>query len=269
MKNDEDIIINMHNITYKVGQRFLLKDITWQIRRGVHWAIFGLNGSGKTTLLSILAGYAAFTSGKLEIFGKEYNNDNLLKIRKKIGLVSTSFFDKFYKEESAMEIVLSGVLGTFGLDFSIKDEDVIFAKHLLSIMGLADKVNQSYISMSKGERQNVLIARSLIAQPEILILDEPCSGLDLLARDRVLNKVEEIAAKGEATLIYVTHYSDEILDCFKNTLLLRGGKIYKQGNTKDIFTDECLSNFLNAAVTLGENKSNRIMLRDAACQRIF
>lgn len=116
------------------------------------------------------------SAGMIKVFGEEYDNENLLRFRKKIGLVSGSYFDRYYHEESALEIVLAGSLGTLGLDFEIADSDVLEAKDLLKKVGLGLQINQSYGTMSKGERQNVLIARALMAHPEILILDEPCSG---------------------------------------------------------------------------------------------
>ena len=124
-------IIEVNKLSCRVGKKYLLKDISWNVKPGEHWTIFGLNGSGKTTLLSILAGYKMQTDGEVKVFGEVYNNDNLLVFRKRIGLVSASCFDRYYREESALQIVLSGLFGTLGLDFDITDQNVKYAKKLL------------------------------------------------------------------------------------------------------------------------------------------
>lgn len=263
-----DFVIEVNKLSCRVGKKYLLKDISWEIKQGEHWTIFGLNGSGKTTLLSILAGYKMQTDGVLKVFGEVYNDDNLLAFRKRIGLVSASCFDRYYREESALQIVLSGLFGTLGLDFSITDEDVKNAKTLLTRVGLAEKIEQSYASMSKGERESVLIARALIGNPEILILDEPCSGLDVTARDRMLNTVEALAIQGQMTIIYVTHYAEEVLDCFENALLLRKGKIYKKGRSTDIFTAQCMSSFLNTEVEVKQDERGRLTIFAPGEQKI-
>ena len=253
-------IIEVNKLSCRVGKKYLLKDISWNVKPGEHWTIFGLNGSGKTTLLSILAGYKMQTDGEVKVFGEVYNNDNLLVFRKRIGLVSASCFDRYYREESALQIVLSGLFGTLGLDFDITDQNVKYAKKLLCRVGLSEKIEQSYASMSKGERESVLIARALISNPEILILDEPCSGLDVTARDRMLNTVEDLAKQGKMTIIYVTHYAEEVLDCFEYALLLRNGKIYKKGSSSEIFTAPCMSAFLNTAVEVQHDERGRLTI---------
>ena len=121
----DNVIMEMQNLSLKAGRRYLVKDINWQIKKGEHWAVFGLNGSGKTTLLSIMAGFKMPSAGMIKVFGEEYDNENLLRFRKKIGFVSGSYFDRYYHEESALEIVLAGSLGTLGLDFEIADSDVL------------------------------------------------------------------------------------------------------------------------------------------------
>ena len=243
-------IIATQNLCCKIGSRYLLKDITWQVRRGQHWVVFGMNGCGKTTLLSIIAGYKPYSSGQLTVFGKHYTADNILAIRRRIGWVSSSFFDRYFTRESPLNIVLSGKFGTFGLDFSITNRDIKRAKTLLKAVGLAQHIDQPFQMMSKGERQNVLIARAFFSQPEILVLDEPCSGLDVLARAKMLNTVRELAHQTNATIIYVTHYTEEILtDVFTHTLLLKNGSPFAQGSTADLFTSENLSALLDCPVT--------------------
>ena len=122
--------MEMKGVSCKAGYRYLLRDINWEVGRGEHWVVFGVNGSGKTTLLSIIAGFKHFTDGTVKVFGQEFSNDNILAIRERIGWVSSSFFDKYYSKESALNIVLSGKHGTLGLDEDITLEDAVSYTHL-------------------------------------------------------------------------------------------------------------------------------------------
>ena len=239
-----ETIIDVKNLSYKAGQRYLIHNINWQVQKGEHWIVFGMNGFGKTTLLSAIAGFNGYTSGDLKVFGENYTDENILQNRKRIGFVSSSLFDKYLTWESAFHIVLSGLTGALGLDFHIAHEDVKRAKKIMYSLDLKDKINQPFCLLSKGERQKVLIARALVSKPEILILDEPGTGLDIRAREYVLKTVETLAAHTDMTLIYVTHYAEEILPSFDKTMLLCDGRIYKQGNTEELFQSGVISDFL-------------------------
>lgn len=255
-----EIIIETEKLCCQSGQRYLLQDINWKVERGQHWCVFGMNGCGKTTLLSILAGYKAETSGTVKLFGDTFTNENVLTQRKRIGFVSSSFFDRYYRNETPLHIVLSGKTGGFGLDFTIDDNDVKTAKRLLCNLGLAGKIYRPFSTMSKGERQNVLLARALLTKPEILILDEPCSGLDVVARETVLHIVEQIANESACTMIYVTHYLEEVLPIFRNSLFLRDGITYAAGATEALFTSSCLSDFLRKSTEVMKTENNRYAL---------
>ena len=238
------VIIRAENLACQSGRKFLIHQINWEVQKGDHWILFGMNGCGKTTLLSIIAGFKGYTKGKLQVFGQEYNEENIFELRKKIGWVSSSFFDKYLSWESALSIVLSGISGTLSLSKDITDADVKRARALLKELRLGDKIDQPFALMSKGERQCVLIARALISNPEILILDEPGTGLDIYARDYVLRAVDDLAKHSNMTIIYVTHYAEEILPSFDKTVLMKEGRIFKQGLTKDLFTNEIFSEFM-------------------------
>lgn len=245
-----EYVINIEQLGCKVGYRYLLKDINWKVNKGENWVVFGMNGSGKTTLLSIIAGYKHFTEGCVKLFGEEFSNENILKIRKRIGWVSSSFFDKFYSKESVLDIVLSGKNGALGLDSDIDLNDVIFAKDLLEHLGLFDKINRGFDMLSKGERQNVLIARAIFSKPEILILDEPCSGLDIYNRSYLFNTLNELSKQNNFSMIYVTHYVEEILPIFDHALLLKNGRIVAKGKTKDIFNSQAISQIVDYPIDI-------------------
>lgn len=245
-----EYLIDVDNVSCKTGHKYLLRNVSWKVKSGEHWVVFGMNGSGKTTLLSIIAGFKHFTSGTVKVFGQEFSNLNVLEIRRKIGWVSSSFFDKYYSKESALNIVLSGKNGILALDFNITLEDVRKAKHLLRELRLGDKINYSYDMMSKGERQNVLIARALFSNPEILILDEPCTGLDVYNRSYLFSTIEDLARKKELSIIYVTHYAEEIISLFSKGLLLKSGSVFAKGNTEELFTDKMISAMLEYPVQI-------------------
>lgn len=241
-------VIKTNKLCCQSGHRYLLRDVTWQVNKGQHWVVFGMNGSGKTTLLSIIAGFKKHTQGTLEVLGEQYGKNNVLSLRQRIGWVSSSFFDKYYSNETALDIVLSGLFGTFAPSFDLEDKEVVLAKELLERLNIGDKINRPFNMMSKGERQNVLIARALIARPEILLLDEPGTGLDVFAREKMLSVVRELADESDVTIIYVTHYPEEILDIFENCMLLKNGLVYKKGKTSELFTSERLSAMLDYPV---------------------
>jgi iron complex transport system ATP-binding protein len=250
-----DYVIEVNDLELKSGENYLLKDINWKVRKGEHWLVFGMNGSGKTTMLSILAGFKHKSGGTVRLFGQEFTEENILAIRKRIGWISASFFDQIYKNESVINIVLSGKFGTAGLDTGLIDNDYKLAAVLLKDLGIAEKAELPFKFLSKGERQNVLIARAFMEQPSVLLLDEPCSGLDIVAREKFLQTVMKLAERNNITIIYVTHYTEEILDgIFQKTLLLRDGLCYKQGETKELFRTEVMSDFLSQDIVVTENK---------------
>lgn len=243
-------IIELDQVSYKVGYQYLLKDITWKVCQGEHWVVFGLNGSGKTTLLSIIAGFQYFTNGSIKVFGETFSNDNILQIRKNIGFISASFFGKYYHKEEVLYIVLSGKYGTFGLNEDITLEDVRLAKALLTEFRLENKVNKPFNMLSKGEQQNVLIARALFSNPDILILDEPCTGLDVYNRRYLFDAIETLSLNKDLTIIYVTHYVEEIMPLFQNAIMLKNGQVFAKGKTDELFTNIIMQDLLGYPVEI-------------------
>lgn len=245
-----DTVVRASGLGLQSGKHFLLQGINWEVKAGEHWLVFGQNGSGKTTLLSTVAGFKNPTDGTLEVLGQTYNNNNIFSLRRQVGWVSSSFFDIYYKQEPALEIVLSGLSGTFGIRGCLADRDVRKAKALLRELRLGDKIHRPFHMMSKGERQSVLIARALISEPKILVLDEPSIGLDVYAREYLLNTVRSLAEQQKATIIYVTHYPEEIQGFLNKTLLMRGGKIFAKGDTTEVLTTENISKLMQEQVTV-------------------
>ena len=256
--NKDDILIDVKDLYCVHDNRYTLTNINWQVKRGENWLVFGLNGSGKTTLLSIIAGFTEGSSGTVKVFGQEYNAENTLELRKKIGWVSSSFFDRYYHQETAVNIVLSGLFGTLGVSGLVTDDQMKKALNLLEELHLKKKENRIFSTMSKGERQSVMIARALIANPEILVLDEPGNGLDVLAREYMLATVTKLVKERNMTVLYVTHYVEEILPIFANALLLKEGKIDIMGKTKDIFTTEHLSEYFSHDIAISRQEERYV-----------
>lgn len=247
--------IELQHINCKVGGKYLLHDITWRIQPGERWIVFGENGSGKTTLLSLIAGYKRYSSGTIQLFGEPYHSEQILRYRRRIGLVSTSFFNRILCKESVLSIVLSGKSGTLGISTYISNQDILRAKILLDIFHIGRKKDMPFYLLSKGEQQSVLLARAFMGKPEILLLDEADSGLDYLARIRLTDFLAAFAAETNATMIAVTHYPNEIPEFFEYGMLMKDGRIYKKGLLEDIFCTEVFCDFLNTPVEVQKQKN--------------
>jgi iron complex transport system ATP-binding protein len=256
------LIIEMEKVSVIRDSKYLLKDIDWVVKSGEHWAVLGLNGSGKTTLLHMLNGYIYPSQGTVRVLGNIFGKNDLRELRKYIGWVSTAVQEKFYTRETTHEIVLSGRFGSIGLFDKPEREDVERADYLLDLFDCTHLSKRPYLSLSQGEKQRILIARGLMAAPPLLILDEPCTGLDIIAKEQLLGIISKLSLDKDApTLIYVTHQTEEIIDAFRHTLLLRRGEVYSQGKTEDLMTDSCLSDFFEEPVEIDwHNKRARIRL---------
>lgn len=241
-------IIEVKKLSCKAGQKYLLHDINWKVQEGEKWVVFGENGSGKTTLLSIIAGLKKYTSGTVNLFGEAYNSARELEYRKRISFVSTSYYDKIFRNESVLQIILSGKTGTLGLSHQITNEDVISVRRIMDFLRISHKKDMPYRMLSKGEQQSTILARALFADPEILLLDEAESGLDLIARLHLQDILNELANKKNMTMISVTHYPNEISDLFQQCLLLKYGKTFKKGNVSDVFSSSVMSEYFEQDV---------------------
>ncbi|MFA8438055.1 ABC transporter ATP-binding protein [Pueribacillus sp. YX66] len=241
------MVIQLKNISYQRQNKVILKNIDWIVQKGEHWALLGLNGSGKTTLLNIINGYIWPTTGEVTVLSKQFGAYPLGELRKLIGWVSTSMQEKLYGNEYTENIVLSGKFASPKLYEDPEQTDIDRALNLMEEFGLSSFIHRRYATLSQGEKQKVLILRALMANPKLLILDEPCTGLDVFAREHLLETVDQLSKQNDApTLIYVTHHIEEILPVFQKTLMLRRGKIYQAGITADLLTEEQLTEFFEA-----------------------
>lgn len=238
------MVVQMQNIVWIREERTILEDVNWQVSKGEHWCLLGLNGSGKTTLLNMINGYQWPTSGKISVLGHTFGTYDLRELRKEIGWVSTALQVRLYGSDTALEIVLSGRESVIGIYDTPSEEDVNYAMSLLTTFHCDHLAANQYKSLSQGERQSVLIARALMNKPKLLVLDEPTTGLDFIARERLLTQVQQLCEREDSpTVIFVTHHIEEIIPCFTHTLLLKNGKVFASGTTDAIINEECLQSF--------------------------
>jgi iron complex transport system ATP-binding protein len=258
------IVIEMTNVSWRTGNRYILKNVNWSVHRGEHWAIIGLNGSGKTSLLNLVNGYIWPSRGSVSVLGERFGEYDIRDLRKNIGWVSSSLQERFYAEETAEEIVLSGKFATIGFYDRIHPEDSRHVAGLLKRLGCSHIAKKFYYTLSQGEKQKVLIARALIHSPKILIFDEPCSGLDVFSREHLLSYIDRIGkGKDSPTIIYVSHRIEEILPIFTHTLLLRRGEVHSQGRTRQMLTSRNLSAFFKTPVLVKwHNNKSWLKLND-------
>ncbi|SMP44618.1 ABC transporter ATP-binding protein [Anoxynatronum buryatiense] len=248
-------MIDIQNVSLWRGNAFLLKNVSWKVNAGEHWAILGLNGSGKTTLLNMINGYLFPSSGEVTVLGQRFGDYDLRELRKSIGWVSSALQERFYMAESAVDIVVSGKSAMIGLLTEPSEEDAAEANKLLDQLGCGSYAKRAYQTLSQGEKQKVLIARALMAKPQLLVLDEPCTGLDLFAREQLLTFIEALGRKPDApVLLYVTHRTEEILPIFSHTILLKKGHVYEAGKTEAILSEKVLSSFFDEPVQVRKHQ---------------
>ncbi|NTU42690.1 MAG: ATP-binding cassette domain-containing protein, partial [Nitrospirales bacterium] len=195
------------------------------------------------------------------VLGHRFGEVDLRQLRRSIGWVSSSLQERLYATETGLEIVLSGRFATIGLYDEPTTADIEKAEAIMNDLGCLHLAERSYGTLSQGEKQRVLICRGLMASPEILILDEPCTGLDIISRQHLLDSFEQIVRQpSPPTLIYVSHHTEEIMPVFSHILLLRKGEIHSAGRKEDLLTEQNLSDFFGMPVEV-EWRSNRAWVR--------
>lgn len=245
------------------GRATILHDLSWSVAPGENWVILGANGSGKTSLLKALTGYLSPTAGTLALLGQRYGECDWRELRFKIGVVTSAFTASIPPAEPAIDTVMSGKYAQLDLWHRTTRADRAAALRLLRTAGLGALAERPWVYLSQGERQRVLIARALMARPRLLILDEPCAGLDPVAREKFLQFIENVARRRGPTrpaLVLVTHHVEEIMPAFTHALLLREGRIHAAGPRRDVLTSKNLSTIFGAPLKLTRH-GQRLSLR--------
>lgn len=236
-------MIRLENISLDIygSSRRILSDINWNISRGESWILFGRNGSGKTKLLEIITGYLYPTEGNVSRFGCRQPGSDIRELRKRIGYVSSVLREKFNREERLIDTVLSGLYASIGLYRKPSSAEVEKARNLLAETNLAGREKDVIGHLSDGEKQKVLMLRALINDPDILILDEPATGLDIGAREDFLDSLKNIMNGRSHSLIYVTHHVEEITPLFSRIFVLDDGKCFFNGLIEEAITENIFS----------------------------
>ena len=237
-------ILSYKNVSFKRDGREILKNINWEIKEGENWALIGLNGSGKSTLLSMIPAYTFATKGEVSVFDKKFGTCVWAEIKKKVGFVSSTLnnFSDRLNQLSLIDAVLSGKYNSIGIYQEITQKDREKANNIIKDFKLSHLKLNKFGTLSQGEQRKTLLARAFMNSPSLLILDEPCSGLDIRAREIFLKSLEENSKNINAIpFIYVTHQIEEIIPSISHVAILDNGEIVAQGNKYEVLTDENLS----------------------------
>ena len=241
-------VIDLATVTVRRGAKNILDGITWQVQEDQRWVIMGPNGAGKTTLMQICTGYLHPTSGQARILDKQLGKTDVRELRSRIGLSSAALNSFLPPEETVFNSVLTASYGITGR-WRERYDDIDFQRtnQLLGDWGLTELAQRTVGTLSEGERKRVHIARALMADPEILILDEPAAGLDVAGREDLVARLANLAADPMSpTLILVTHHVEEIPPNFTHALLLSDAKVSSVGLINDVIKSQPMSTAFKA-----------------------
>jgi len=256
--NDMDVVIDLRALCVRRGPATILDRVDWQVRRNENWVLLGANGSGKTSLLSVLAGYLTPSEGVVGVCGKIYGTFPWQELRAMLGLVSSSVKRMIQPEFTAKEIAASGKGAIINPWLEAPPADAAHALALLAEANLSAIADRPWELLSQGERQRVLICRALMADPKLMILDEPCSGLDPVARRHFLEYLEHTATRTDGPpMVLVTHHVEEITPAFTHALVLKQGRVLASGPVDEVMRASLLSEAFGTALDLERSPSGR------------
>ena len=244
--------MELSDISVRRGDRVILGPLNWKVLEGERWVILGPNGAGKTTLLQICSSLIHPTTGEINILGEKLGKVDVFELRTRIGLTSSALVEQLPPDELVMDVVLTAayaMLGRWQEKYDLWDESRAMA--LLTALGVRELGERLFGSLSEGEKKRVQIARALMADPELLLLDEPASSLDLGGREDLLRRIESLSKDplAPATVI-VTHHIEEIPVGTTHALLLREGTVVAQGEVASVITDQNLTQAYGLAITV-------------------
>lgn len=241
-----DVLVNLRNVTVKHRAAPVFENLSWTVRHGQHWAVCGPNGSGKTTLLSLVVGdHPQAYANTVSVFGKPRGGGGSIRETKAgIGLISSELQVRYRKAITALDVVISGFFDSTGLYRQATPHQVAVSEAWMKSFGLQSLAEKKFNHLSHGEQRMVLLARAMVKPPRLLVLDEPCQGLDIGNRRLILKTIDRIAAAGQTTILFVSHHVDERPACITHYLLL-----IREGNRP--------SRAMVSEAPLNINRSNR------------
>lgn len=253
--------LQVRGLVFRRG-RDILKGVDWTVGRGEHWCLLGPNGCGKTSLINLVTGYDAATAGSISLGDAVFGRTDWREVRKRVGLVTNTLTTFLEEGERVLDAVVSGREAMLNLGGVENPGLVAEAEALLEQVGCLYLREAFWGHLSQGEKQKVLICRALMARFEILILDEPCAGLDPVARERFLRWLEVLMQRANSpALVLVTHHVEEILPGMSHVLLMKEGLHFKAGRKEEVLTSEALSAVYGAAVQVDRDATGRYRLK--------
>jgi iron complex transport system ATP-binding protein len=235
-------VLRFVDVTVVRGGVPILDKVSWDVAEGERWAVLGANGAGKTTLLKVAATLEHPTRGTAEILDERLGGTDVFELRPRIGLASAALAERLPDHERALDVVMTAsyaVTGRWREQYETWDRTR--ALFLLAVLGVGHLADRTFGTMSEGERKRVQVARALMPDPELLLLDEPAAGLDLGGREDLVRRLGEIASDPDApTTVLVTHHVEEIPVGFTHALLLRAGAVVAAGPIERVLQEDLL-----------------------------
>lgn len=249
---DPDLLIDFARVTLRRGGKTLVGPITWAVELDERWVVIGPNGAGKTSLLRIAAAMEHPSSGTAYVLGERLGRTDMAELRSRVGLSSSALSQRVPDDEVVRDVVVSAGYAVMGR-WREKYDDVDYeqAVDMLESVGAEHLAERTYGTLSEGERKRVLIARSMMTDPELLLLDEPAAGLDLGGREELVARLADLAVDPDApAIVLVTHHVEEIPQGFSHCLLLSEGAVVASGLLTDVLTSENLSKAFGQSIAL-------------------
>jgi iron complex transport system ATP-binding protein len=238
-----DAVLQLSGVSVRRGSKLLLDSIDWTVEQDERWAVLGPNGAGKTTLLQIAAATLHPSTGTAYVLGERLGGVDVFELRPRIGIASAAVAQRIPNDERVLDVVVSAGYALMGRWREAYGRlDVRRAAMLLDRMGVGDLGERTYGTLSEGERKRVQIARALMTDPELLLLDEPAAGMDLGGREDLIRRLTRFADDPDAPAsVLVTHHPEELPPGISHVLLLRDGRIVTAGLARDVLTADHLS----------------------------
>ncbi len=253
-------VIRAENISLRRGRDTLLRDLSWRVAKGEHWAILGANGAGKTLLLKILTGYIWPTTGSVEILGHTLGRVDLRVLRRRLGWVAKALEELTPPRTTVLETILSGPEGSLGLYVEPSPHQVREAEGLAEEFGLGRLVRREFGLLSSGEKQRALLARAALSRPALLFLDEPMANLDMGGREQFMALLDKLAGGPEApAIILTTHNTLEIGPFMTQALLMKGGTVMAAGPLAETMRPEPLQQTFDLPLKVERTPSGRYL----------
>ena len=238
-----DEVLRLRGVGVRREASMLLRNIDWTAHENERWILIGPNGAGKTTLLQVAATTLFPTEGTVDVLGERLGDVDVFDLRPRIGIASAALAEKVPPAEKVIDLVLTAsyaILGRWKEEY--ESSDVTRAVELLDALGCAHLIRRRFATLSEGERKRVQIARALMPDPELLLLDEPAAGLDLGGREDLVRRLSLLARDSKAPMmVLVTHHVEEVPDGFTHAMLLRRGSVLAAGPLAEVFTERNLS----------------------------